>query len=160
MVDFGEAEGDVAVGWGVRFLEEEEDFGEGRGWGWGLHLVVAGCAADAAHFLGVDGEGVLAVLLQHREGLLVGDLPHPVRVAGHPLNPSLAEIRSSTVEMMLLTDFREGNELASGLAGFVDEVDGLLDTALEIEPCWLGGDGGGLVLGENHFQSEYRVVFW
>lgn len=37
---------------------------------------------------------------------------------------------------MLLTDFREGNQLAAGLSSFVDEVDGLLDTGLEVEPLW------------------------
>lgn len=37
---------------------------------------------------------------------------------------------------MLLTDFREGNQLAAGLSSFVDEVDGLLDTSLEVEPLW------------------------
>lgn len=34
----------------------------------------------------------------------------------------------------VLTDFGEGNQLAAGLACLVDEVDGLLDTTLEIEP--------------------------
>lgn len=47
-------------------------------------LVVAGGAADAAHLLRVDAEGVLAVLLEHGEGLEVGDLPHPVGVTGDP----------------------------------------------------------------------------
>jgi hypothetical protein len=42
--------------------------------------------------------------------------------------------------LLLLTDFREGNELASCLSGFVDEVDGLADTALEVEPARLGSD--------------------
>lgn len=37
---------------------------------------------------------------------------------------------------MLLTDFREGNQLAAGLSSFVDEVDSLLDTSLEVEPLW------------------------
>lgn len=49
-----------------------------------VDLVIAGCAADAAHLLRVDGEGVLPVLLQHGEGLEVVDLPHPVRVARDP----------------------------------------------------------------------------
>lgn len=39
-----------------------------------------------------------------------------------------------------LTDFREGHELASCLSSFVDEVDGLADTALEVEPARLGGN--------------------
>lgn len=39
-----------------------------------------------------------------------------------------------------LTDFGEGNQLASSLTGFIDEVDGLLSTALEIEPAGLGGN--------------------
>lgn len=34
----------------------------------------------------------------------------------------------------ILTDFRESNKFASRLAGFIDEVDGLLDTALQVEP--------------------------
>lgn len=37
---------------------------------------------------------------------------------------------------MLLTDFRESNQLAAGLSSFVDEVDSLLDTGLEVEPLW------------------------
>lgn len=37
---------------------------------------------------------------------------------------------------MLLTDFRECNQLAAGLSSFVDEVDSLLDTSLEVEPLW------------------------
>lgn len=49
-----------------------------------VDLVIAGCAADAAHLLRVDGKGVLAVLLQHGKGLEVVDLPHPVRVARDP----------------------------------------------------------------------------
>lgn len=44
------------------------------------------------------------------------------------------------VMVFLLTDFREGNELASCLSGFVDEVNGLADTTLEVEPARLGGD--------------------
>lgn len=49
-----------------------------------VDLVIAGCAADTAHLLRVDGKGVLAVLLQHGEGLEVVDLPHPVRVSRDP----------------------------------------------------------------------------
>lgn len=41
---------------------------------------------------------------------------------------------------VLLTDFREGNQLAAGLSSFVDEVDSLLDTSLEIEPLWRVSD--------------------
>lgn len=41
---------------------------------------------------------------------------------------------------MLLTNFGEGNELAPGSAGLVDEVDGLSDAALKVEPSRLGGD--------------------
>lgn len=37
---------------------------------------------------------------------------------------------------VLLTDFRESNQLAAGLPSFVDEVDSLLDTSLEVEPLW------------------------
>jgi hypothetical protein len=33
-----------------------------------------------------------------------------------------------------LTNFREGNELATGLTSLVDEVDGLANTALKVEP--------------------------
>lgn len=33
-----------------------------------------------------------------------------------------------------LTNFGEGDELASSLASLVDEVDGLANTALKIEP--------------------------
>lgn len=49
-----------------------------------VDLVIAGCAADAAHLLRVDGKGVLAVLLQHGKRLEIVDLPHPVRVARDP----------------------------------------------------------------------------
>jgi hypothetical protein len=35
---------------------------------------------------------------------------------------------------MRLTNFGEGDELASSSAGLVDEVDGLANTALKIEP--------------------------
>jgi hypothetical protein len=37
-------------------------------------------------------------------------------------------------DIIILTDFREGNKFASRLTGFIDEVDGLLDTALQVEP--------------------------
>lgn len=37
---------------------------------------------------------------------------------------------------VLLTDFGEGNQLAAGLSGFVDEVDSLLHAGLEVEPLW------------------------
>lgn len=37
---------------------------------------------------------------------------------------------------MLLTDFRESNQLAAGLSSFVDEVDSLLNTGLQVEPLW------------------------
>lgn len=47
---------------------------------------------------------------------------------------------------MLLTDFRESNQLAAGLSSFVDEVDSLLDTSLEVEPLWRvsNDDAGGI----------------
>ena len=35
-----------------------------------------------------------------------------------------------------LTNFGEGDQLAASLAGLVDEVDGLLDTTLEVEPLF------------------------
>lgn len=53
-------------------------------------LIGLGCFADAAHFLRVGGETVLAVLLQQRQALLVGDLPGPVGVAGDPYSYLLA----------------------------------------------------------------------
>lgn len=34
----------------------------------------------------------------------------------------------------ILTNFGEGNQLAAGLSSLVDEVNGLSDTALKIEP--------------------------
>lgn len=37
---------------------------------------------------------------------------------------------------VLLTDFRESNQLAAGLSSFVDEVDSLLNTGLQVEPLW------------------------
>jgi hypothetical protein len=53
--------------------------------------------------------------------LLVVDLPHPVWITWDPY-------------------FGEGNELAAGLTRFIDEVDGLSNTALKIEPGRLRGD--------------------
>lgn len=45
---------------------------------------------------------------------------------------------------MLLTDFRESNQLAAGLSGFIDEVDSLLNTGLEVEPLWrISNDSAG-----------------
>jgi hypothetical protein len=49
-----------------------------------VDLVIAGCATDAAKFLRIHGHGVLAVALQHGEGLEVGDLPHPVGISRDP----------------------------------------------------------------------------
>jgi hypothetical protein len=53
--------------------------------------------------------------------LLVVDLPNPVRISRNPY-------------------FGEGNELAAGLARFVDEVNGLANTALKIKPGGLRSD--------------------
>ena len=86
-----------------------------------VHLVVPRCTANTSELLRIHGQGVLTVRLQHWERLLVVDLPHPVRVAWDP-------------------DFWEGNELASCCAGFIDEVNGLLNAGFEVEPAWLGGD--------------------
>jgi hypothetical protein len=36
--------------------------------------------------------------------------------------------------LVLLTDFRESNQLAARLSGFVDEVDSFLHAGLEVEP--------------------------
>ncbi|KAI6752059.1 hypothetical protein HG531_006755 [Fusarium graminearum] len=77
-------------------------------------LVIASSASDAAHLFRVDSHGVLTVSLEHREGLEVGDLPHPVGISRNPCDVS--------------------NKLASSLTSFVDEVNGLANTALEIEP--------------------------
>lgn len=35
---------------------------------------------------------------------------------------------------VLLTDFRESNQLAARLSSFIDEVDSLLNASLEVEP--------------------------
>lgn len=86
-----------------------------------LHLVITSSPSNTLELLRINGHGVLTVLLQHREGLLVVDFPHPVGVAWDP-------------------DLGEGDELRAGSTGFVDEVDGLADTALEVEPCGLGSD--------------------
>lgn len=86
-----------------------------------VHLVIPRSPSDALELFRVDGHGVLAVLLQHGERLLVVYLPLPVGVAWDP-------------------DFGEGDELCAGGTGFVDEVDGLADAAFEVEPCGLGGD--------------------
>lgn len=42
---------------------------------------------------------------------------------------------------MLLTNFRKSNQLAAGLSSFVDEVDSLLNTGLEVEPLWRVSNG-------------------
>lgn len=102
-----------------------------------IHGVVPGSAADAPHLLRVDSQAVLAVLLEHGEGLLVGDFPHPVRVARHPLKRLEAVDQRCT---QIHTNFGEGNQLAASSTSFIDEADGLLDTALEVEPGGLGGD--------------------
>ena len=117
-----------------------------------VHLVIPRSPSDALELFRVDGHGVLAVLLQHGERLLVVYLPLPVRVAWDP-------------------DFGEGDELCAGGTGFVDEVDGLADAAFEVEPCGLGGDlcfwsvwrersgkdgcayGSGFVLCEHHVEG-------
>jgi hypothetical protein len=105
-----------------------------------LHLVVARRTANASKLFRVDGKRVLAVLLQHRQRLLVVDLPHPVRVARKP-------------------DFRESDELTSNVTGLLDEGDGLLYAGSKIEPAWLGGDDGGFVLGKRHVGSLGDRVF-
>ena len=96
-----------------------------------LHLIASSGATNASELFGVNGKRVLTVLLQHRQRLLVIDLPHPVRVAWDP-------------------NFWESDELASCLASFVDKGDCLLDASFKIEPARLGGDSGGLILAERH----------
>lgn len=49
-----------------------------------VDLVIPSGTSDTAHLLGVDGHRVLAVSLEHGEGLEVGDLPHPVGITGDP----------------------------------------------------------------------------
>jgi hypothetical protein len=53
--------------------------------------------------------------------LLVVVLPEPVRVSWDP-------------------DLWEGDELASSFTSLVDELDGLLNAGLKIEPTWLRSD--------------------
>jgi hypothetical protein len=48
------------------------------------NFVSFGCFADAAHFIRVGGQAVLAILLQQGQALLVVHLPSPVWVAGDP----------------------------------------------------------------------------
>jgi hypothetical protein len=67
--DLGEVESGV-----VNLREAERD----------IDLVIPSGATDAAHFLGVDSHGVLAVSLDHGKGLEVGYLPHPVGITGDP----------------------------------------------------------------------------
>ena len=61
----------------------------------------------------------------------------------------------------MLTQLREGNELAAILSGFVDPVDGAANRLLQVEPAGLGVDGSGLVLLEsgNH-DEEVVVLLW
>lgn len=55
---------------------------------------------------------------------------------------------------MLLTDFRECNQLAAGLSSFVDEVDSLLNTGLEVEPLWrVSNDSAGRFWVSNECNS-------
>lgn len=80
-----------------------------------LHVVVSRRSPDAPHLLRVHPQAALAICLDHGQRLLVGDLPQPKRVAGNP-------------------DFGEADQFASGLPGFVDPVNGILNAQLQVEP--------------------------
>ena len=98
-----------------------------------LHVVVSRGSPDAPHLLRVHPQTVLAVCLDQGKRLQViylstvsyklnyrlrnhgTYLPQPIRVARNP-------------------DFGEADQFASGLPGFVDPVNGLLDTQLQVEP--------------------------
>lgn len=92
---------------------------------------------------------------------------------------SLIEIDESNLDG--LTNFGECDQFASCLTGFIDEVDRLLDTALQVEPLysvssdgrdigrtvdvthsWLRGDSCSLVSGNRHFgwSCHYSVIDW
>lgn len=103
----------------------------------GLHLVVTGGTSDAPELFRIDGQRVLTILLQHRQRLLVVDLPHPVRISRNP-------------------NFGEGDQLAPTLSGLLDEGYGLLDASLKVEPARLGRDGGSLVLSKRHVECMNR----
>lgn len=85
------------------------------------HLIIPRRPPNPPKLLGIHSHRVLPVLLEHRQRLLVVDLPHPVRVPRDP-------------------DLGEGDEFAARLAGFVDEVNGLADAGFEVEPGGFGGD--------------------
>jgi hypothetical protein len=86
-----------------------------------IHLVVSSSPANAPELLRVNRKGVLAVLLEQGQRLLVVVLPEPVGVAWNP-------------------DLREGNQLASSFASLIDEFDSFLNAGLKIEPAWLRGN--------------------
>jgi hypothetical protein len=58
----------------------------------------------------------------------------------------------------MLTQLREGNELAAILSGFVDPVNGTANRLLQVEPAGLSVDGSGLVLLESGNHDEEVVV--
>ena len=52
-----------------------------------IDSIVANSRTDSAHLIGIGREAVLTVCLEKWKGLLIIDLPHPVRVAWDPFSP-------------------------------------------------------------------------
>jgi len=114
MIDLGEAKGDIAT----CVVNQSRNRNPRR---LHSHLVIPRRTANPTKLFRVHRKRVLTVPLEHGKRLLVVDLPHPVGIAWDPY-------------------FREGDELAACVAGFFDEVDGLLDAGFEVEPAGLGSD--------------------
>lgn len=105
-----------------------------------VHLVHGRGLADPKHFAPVCGHAVLHVLLHERDVLAVCTPPDEVRVAWDP------ELGKSD----------QGCSIAGSL---LDEFDGTVDRALEVEPDRLGLGDGGLVFPDGHDGIDKRVLW-
>lgn len=104
-----------------------------------VHLVRRRGLADPKHFGPVCGHAVRHVLLHERDVLAVCTPPDEVRVAGDP-------------------ELGKGDQGCSIAGCLLDEFDGPVDRALDVEPDGLGLGDGGLVFPDGHGAIDKRVL--